>query len=53
MENEGGDMDDVIKAVRRKTYDQKDQILEEIEKEMTAQKQAKGDIESSKDSNIS
>jgi hypothetical protein len=53
MENEGGDMDDVIKAVRRKTYDQKDQILEEIEKEMMAQKQAKGDIESSKDSNIS
>jgi len=34
METEGGDLDDVIEAVRRKTYIEKNQILEEIEKEM-------------------
>lgn len=34
METEGGDLDDVIEAVRRKTYIEKNQILEEIEKVM-------------------
>jgi len=34
MEKEGGDMDDVIEAVRRKTYDEKTRIMEEIEHEM-------------------
>ena len=34
MEKEGGDLDDVIAAVRRKTYDEKNRILKEIEMEM-------------------
>ena len=34
MEKEGGDIDDVIEAVRRKTYDEKARIMEEIEHEM-------------------
>ena len=34
MEKEGGDMDDVIEAVRRSTYDEKARIMEEIEHEM-------------------
>ena len=38
MEKEGGDMDDVIEAVRRKTYDEKTRIMEEIEHEMKKKK---------------
>jgi hypothetical protein len=37
METEGGDMDDVIKAVRRKTYEEKNRILDEIETELRGQ----------------
>lgn len=37
METEGGDMDDVIHVVRRKTYLDKNRILGEIEKEMMGQ----------------
>jgi len=50
MDKEGGDMDDVIEAVRRKTYEEKDRILEEIEKEMMEQKNiVEGEIVSSND----
>lgn len=50
MDKEGGDMDDVIKAVRRKTYEEKDRILKEIEKEMMGQTNiAEAEIVSSDD----
>lgn len=41
MEREGGDMDDVIEAVRRKTYEEKDRLMREIEMEMMGQKASK------------
>jgi hypothetical protein len=34
METEGGDMDEAIERVRRKTYDEKERIMKEIEEEM-------------------
>lgn len=37
METEGGDMDDVIEFVRRKTYEEKNRILDEIETELKGQ----------------
>jgi hypothetical protein len=37
METEGGDMDDVIESVRRKTYEEKNRILDEIETELKGQ----------------
>ena len=37
METEGGDMDDVIEVVRRKTYEEKNRILDEIETELRGQ----------------
>jgi hypothetical protein len=48
LEAEGGDMDDVIEAVRRKTYEEKDRIMKEIEREMMGQKNIQeGEIVSS------
>lgn len=45
METEGGDMDDVIEFVRKKTYEEKNRIFDEIEKEMMSQQKiAEGDI---------
>lgn len=44
MEKEGGDMDDVIEAVRRKTYDEKTRIMEEIEHEMKKKGIIEGEI---------
>eukprot|EP00584_Thalassiosira_punctigera_P002844 CAMPEP_0172531550 /NCGR_PEP_ID=MMETSP1067-20121228/4912_1 /TAXON_ID=265564 ORGANISM="Thalassiosira punctigera, Strain Tpunct2005C2" /NCGR_SAMPLE_ID=MMETSP1067 /ASSEMBLY_ACC=CAM_ASM_000444 /LENGTH=601 /DNA_ID=CAMNT_0013315941 /DNA_START=23 /DNA_END=1828 /DNA_ORIENTATION=+ len=38
MESEGGDIDDVIEAVRTKTYEEKNRIMAEIEKKMIRQK---------------
>mmetsp|Transcript_21678 Transcript_21678/g.45414 ORF Transcript_21678/g.45414 Transcript_21678/m.45414 type:complete len:535 (+) Transcript_21678:1414-3018(+) len=38
METKGGDLDDVVRAVRRKTYEEKDRVMAEIEKEMMGQK---------------
>ena len=46
METEGGDLDDVIEAVRRKTYIEKSQILEEIEKEMIAKSNERRSVSS-------
>ncbi|KAL7548673.1 hypothetical protein ACHAWF_011947 [Thalassiosira exigua] len=34
LQTEGGDVDDIIAAVRKRTYDEKDRILAEIEREM-------------------
>lgn len=34
LETDGGDVDEVIEAVRRKTYEEKDRIIAEIEEEM-------------------
>ncbi|KAL9180262.1 hypothetical protein ACHAXT_008232 [Thalassiosira profunda] len=50
METKGGDMDDVIEDVRRRTYEEKDRIMREIEKEMTGQTNVEeGEIIASKD----
>ena len=38
LEKEGGDVDDVIEVVRRKTYEEKDRIMAEIEQEMAGQR---------------
>lgn len=37
IEKEGGDVDDVIERVRRRTYDEKDKLMKEIETEMMGQ----------------
>jgi len=47
MEKDGGDLDDVIAAVRKKTYDDKNQILQEIEMELMGQRKNFGEAESS------
>ncbi|KAL7542972.1 hypothetical protein ACHAXR_012274 [Thalassiosira sp. AJA248-18] len=50
METEGGEMDDVIKIVRRRTYEEKDRILKEIEEQMMGEKNIEeGEIVSTKD----
>lgn len=38
MQSEGGDLDDVIERVRRKTYEEKDRLMKEIEAEMMKEK---------------
>ena len=52
METEGGDMDEAIERVRRKTYDEKERIMKEIEEEMRkgqlTSNIAEGEIVSSK-----
>jgi hypothetical protein len=37
LEKEGGDLDDVIARVRRRTYEEKEKLMKEIENEMTGQ----------------
>jgi len=37
LEKEGGDVDDVIERVRRKTYEEKEKLMKEIMDEMTGQ----------------
>lgn len=37
LEKEGGDVDDVIARVRRRTYEDKERLMKEIEDEMTGQ----------------
>ena len=37
LEKEGGDVDDVIERVRRRTYEEKEKLMKEIEREMTGQ----------------
>ena len=37
IEKEGGDVDNVIERVRRRTYDEKDKLMKEIETEMMGQ----------------
>lgn len=53
METQGGDMDDVIAAVRRKTYEEKERIMMELEREMSGRQKAsdveEGEIVSEKD----
>ena len=41
LEREGGDMDDVIAEVRRRTYEEKDRIMAEIHEEMMEREKRK------------
>lgn len=49
METEGGDLDDVIEAVTKETYEEKDRIMAEIEKMAKETVISKGEIVSSSD----
>jgi len=44
METEGGDLEDVIERVRQKTYEEKDRLLKDIEREMMGQQQQEDGI---------